>query len=346
MIPPALPKHVFITGATGLIGSHVARRYLNDGYQVSALKRPIAGYGLLADIADRIRWYEGDVLDIPSLEAAIQPGTDVIHAAALVSFLGRDTRRMEQVNVEGTANVVNVCLKIGVRKFGYVSAVKALGRPSHRQASDPESRFEPILIDEDQKWEESPRNSPYAKTKYWAELEVWRGVAEGLTTVIINPATTLGVGNWENSSLQIVRYIAKEKKFYPGGLVNLVDVLDVAEVMVRLMESDIAGRRFILCGGTIPYQSLFNQLAKAMHKRAPEVRAARWVTGLIWPLEAVRAWFLRTKPLITKETARDSNLLYICDGRRIKKALGFHYRPLEQTIQRVGEGFRAGEKRQ
>lgn len=345
MTSPVSPGHVFITGASGLIGSHITRRYLQAGYQVSALKRPTSGYGLLADVADQVRWYEGDVLDIPSLEVAIQPGIDVVHAAALVSFLGKDDRCMEQVNVEGTANVVNVCLRAGVRKLGYVSAVTALGRPSHRLASDPESRFEPILIDEDQKWEESPRNSPYAKTKYRAELEVWRGVAEGLTAVIINPATTLGVGNWDHSSLQLIRYIAKEKRYYPGGLINLVDVLDVAEVMVRLMESDIASRRFILCGGTIPYQSLFDQLAKAMHKRAPDTRASRWATSLIWPLEVVRAWITRTKPLITRETARASNLLYICDGRRIKKALGFQYRPLEQTIQRVGEGFLAGEKR-
>ncbi|WP_332871427.1 NAD-dependent epimerase/dehydratase family protein [Spirosoma rhododendri] len=261
MTSPTETKHVFITGATGLVGSHITRQYLSAGYRVSALKRPASSYGLLADIASQIDWHEGDVLDIPSLEAAIQPGTDVVHAAGCVSFLGRDDSRMERTNVEGTANMVNVCLKVGIRKFGYVSSAKAMGRPSHRQESDPDSQFEPILIDEGQKWEESPRNSPYAKTKYRAELEVWRAIAEGLTAVIINPVMTLGVGNWEHSSLQIVSYIAKEKRYYAGGLINIVDVLDVAEVMLRLMESDVVARRFILCGGTIPYKSLFDQLA-------------------------------------------------------------------------------------
>lgn len=344
MISIAEPKRVFITGATGFIGSHIARQYLRTGYRVSALKRPASDYGLLADVAPQIDWYEGDLLDIPSLEAAVQPGTDVVHAAGCVSFLSRDNARMEQVNVEGTANLVNVCLKTGIRKFGYVSSTKAMGRPSHRQESDPESQFEPILIDESQKWEESPRNSPYAKTKYRAELEVWRAVAEGLTAVIINPVMTLGVGNWEHSSLRIVSYVAKEKRYYAGGLINIVDVLDVAEVMVRLMESDIAARRFILCGGTIPYKSLFDQLAGAMHKRAPAVRVARWVTALLWPLESVRAWLFRTTPLITRETARSASLLHIYDGRRIKQELGFQYRSPEQTIRRVGEGFRTGEK--
>jgi nucleoside-diphosphate-sugar epimerase len=344
MISTAEPKRVFITGATGLIGSHIARQYLSAGYQVSALKRPASSYGLLTDVAARIDWCEGDVLDIPSLEAAIQPGVDVIHAAGCVSFLNRDNARMERTNVEGTTNLVNVCLKVGIRKFGYVSSAKALGRPTHRQESAPENQFEPILIDENQKWEESPRNSPYAKTKYRAELEVWRAIAEGLTTVIINPVMTLGVGNWKHSSLRIVDYVAKEKRYYAGGLINIVDVLDVAEVMVRLMESNITARRFILCGGTIPYKSLFDQLAVAMHKRAPDVRVARWVTALIWPLEVIRAWLFRTTPLITHETARAASLLHIYDGRRIRQELGFQYRSLEQTIRRVGEGFRTGDK--
>ena len=107
----SLRNPVLITGGTGFIGSHIARRYLADGYSVSVLYRPQNGYGMLADVAERITFMPGDILDIPSLEAAIQPGMDVIHAAAIVSFVPKDRDLMERVNVEGTANVVNVCLK-------------------------------------------------------------------------------------------------------------------------------------------------------------------------------------------------------------------------------------------
>ena len=332
----SLPNLVFITGATGFIGSHFARRYLNMGYAVSALKRPERGYGLLADVADQITWHEGDILDIPSLESAIQPNSDVIHAAAIVSFLPKDRDQMERINVEGTANVVNVCLKVGVRKLGYVSSVAALGRP----VAKGERNDQPIIISENQKWEESPNNSTYAKTKYRAELEVWRGVAEGLNAVMVNPSIVLGVGDWTRSSLQLIKYVYDEKTFYPAGLVNYVDVLDVVDGLVGLMQSDVTAERYILNGGTIPYRSLLEQIAAGLGKRAPSKQVSPSLTRVLWPLEAIRAWVLGRSPLITRETARSASSLYAYNGTKIEQVLGFQYRPLSDTLKRVADAFK------
>jgi dihydroflavonol-4-reductase len=332
-------KSVFITGATGFIGSHIARWYLAEGYTVSALYRPASGYGLLADVAERINWQEGDVLDIPSLEAAIVPNTDVIHAAAVVSFFPKDRNRMERINVEGTANIVNICLKVGVRKLGYVSSVAAIGRPVDKTGK----HDEPMVLDEEQKWEESPNNSGYAITKYQAELEVWRGVAEGLNAVMISPSVVLGVGDWSRSSLQLIKYVYDEKPFYPAGLVNYVDVLDVADVLARLMQSDITAERYILNGGTIPYRSLLEQIAGALKKRPPGIRVAPALTRFLWPLEAIRAWATGKNPLITRETARSSGALYAYDGHRIEQVLDFQYRPLSDTLGRVSDAFGRGK---
>lgn len=334
-------KSVFITGATGFIGSHIARRYLADGYSVAALFRPASGYGLLADVADQLTWHEGDVLDIPSLEAAIQAGqsdvsVDVIHAAAIVSFLPKDRDQMERINVEGTANVVNVCLKAGVRKLGYVSSVAAIGRPTVKGGAV----GEPMLINEELKWEDSPNNSLYAKTKYWAELEVWRGVAEGLNAVMVNPSVVLGVGDWSRSSLQLIKYVHDERPFYPAGLVNYVDVLDVTDVLVSLMQSDVSARRFILNGGTIPYRLLLEQIATVLNKRPPTVSIPAAISRLLWPLEAVRAWMMNRNPLITKETARSASSLYQYDGHTIKKVLDFQYRALSETLKRVAAAYK------
>jgi dihydroflavonol-4-reductase len=331
---------VFITGATGFIGSHIARRYLADGYAVKALFRPASGYGMLTDVADKITWHEGDVLDIPSLEVAIQSGrpdvsVDVIHAAAIVSFVPKDQRRMEAINVEGTANVVNVCLRAGVRKLGYVSSVAALGRPATKGGKT----NEPIPINEEQKWEESPNNSQYAKTKYWAELEVWRGVAEGLNAVMVNPSIVLGVGDWSRSSLQLIKFVQDERPFYPAGLVNYVDVLDVTDALVGLMQSEVKGQRFILNCGTIPYRSLLEQIAKVLEKRPPTIAIPPVLTRLLWPVEAVRAWVMGTNPLITKETARSASSLYQYDGHRIEKVLDFQYQALSETLKRVAAAF-------
>jgi dihydroflavonol-4-reductase len=342
----SLPKSVFITGATGFIGSHIARRYLADGYSVTVLFRPTSGYGHLADVADQLTWHEGDVLDIPSLETAIQAGrsdsrtsdgsVDVIHAAAIVSFAPKDRDKMERINVEGTANIVNVCLKAGVRKLGYVSSVAAIGRPTPKGGK----AGEPMLINEELKWEESPNNSIYAKTKYWAELEVWRGVAEGLNAVMVNPSIVLGVGDWNRSSLQLIKYVQDERPFYPAGLVNYVDVLDVTDALVGLMQSDISAQRFILNGGTIPYRSLLEQIAAVLGKRPPTVSIPATVSRMLWPLEAVRAWLMNKAPLITKETARSASSLYQYDGHNIEKVLDFQYRALSETLKRVADAFR------
>lgn len=334
------PNAVFITGATGFIGSHIARTYLANGHPVSVLHREGSGYGMLTDIAEQVTWYVGDILDIPSLEAAITADIDVIHAAAIVSFVPKDRDQMEKVNVEGTANVVNVCLKAGVRKLGYVSSVASLGKPVPKGGDAEES----ALITEDQKWEASPLNSNYAKTKYRAELEVWRGVAEGLNAVMVNPTVVLGAGDWTRSSLQLIKYVYDERPFYTDGLVSYVDVLDVAESLYWLMQSAVTGhpdadRRYILNGGTIPYRTLLEQIAAAIGKRPPTVRVPPLLTRVLWPIEAVRSWLTGKAPLITRETARSASAQYRFDGRRIEQVTGSQYRPLSETLRRVADAL-------
>lgn len=342
-MPISIPiTPILITGATGLVGSHIARQYLGAGHAVHVLHRPQNGYGLLTDVADRITWYEGDIMDIPSLETAVQAGQrdgvlDVIHAAAMVSFSPGERNRMHRVNVEGTANVVNVCLSAGVRKLGYVSSVAALGRPAVRSGVKP---GQPVIIDESQKWEESPYNSEYAKSKYQAELEVWRGVAEGLDAVMVCPSLVFGVGNWTRSSLQLVKYVQDERPFYPAGTANCVDVLDVSESLYWLMQQDTRGwaasaRRYVLNAGTIPYRDLLTKIATALGKRPPALRIAPRLTRLLWPLEAVRAWLTGKTPLITRETARSASSYYQYDGRKIEQVAGFQYRPLTMTLTRI-----------
>jgi dihydroflavonol-4-reductase len=336
----SLPNAVLITGATGFIGSHIARLYLNKGHAVSVLHRAESGYGMLADVADQITWQVGDILDIPSLEAAIgrlqaEGPFDVIHAAAIVSFVPKDRDWMEKVNVEGTANVVNVCLQSGVRKLGYVSSVASLGKP----VAKGEKNGVPIAITEELKWEESPMNSNYAKTKYRAELEVWRGVAEGLNAVMVNPTVVLGAGDWTRSSLQLIKYVYDERPFYTDGLVGYVDVLDVADSLYQLMQSDITAERYILNGGTIPYRSLLEQIADALGKRSPSVRVPPLLTRILWPIEALRSWLTGKAPLITRETARSASSQYWPDGQRIGQATGFQYRPLSETLRRIAKAF-------
>lgn len=331
-----LPNTVFVTGATGFIGSHIVRRYLAAGYPVEALYRTGSEYGLLGDIADRITWHEGDITDISSLQTAIKPGMDVIHAAAIVSFVPKDRPRMEKINVEGTANIVNICLQAGIRKFGYISSVAALGRPNQKGIIP----GQPIVIDEGQKWEDSPNNSYYAQTKYRAELEVWRGVAEGLNTVMVNPSVVLGEGDWTRSSVQLFKYVYDENPFYTDGNVNYVDVKDVADAIYELMQTEIVNERFILNAGTIPYKELLERMASSMGKRPPAVRVSPAVANVLWRIEAVRSWLTGKAPLITRETARSASQVYRFDNRKLLQRLDFHYRPLDETLRRVATALK------
>lgn len=326
---------VLITGVTGLVGSAVAKRFLAEGHTVLGLYRKDSDRSLLTDIENRIEWTEGDILDISSLQTAMQDVDFVVHTAAVVSFIPKDKKNMYKVNVEGTANIVNVCLKSGIRKLCHVSSIAALGRPDSRKIIPGQD----TVLDESQRWEDSPENSEYAKTKHFAELEVWRGIAEGLNAVIVNPTLILGEGDWTKSSTQIFRYVFREKPFYTEGIANYVDVLDVADAVFRLVLSDISGERFLLNAGSISYQNLFNSIADAMGKKRPSFRVGAGLAGVIWRAEAIRTWLMGTKPLITKETAQSAARRIRYNNEKITKALDFKFQPIEQTVARVSESL-------
>ncbi|ACT94170.1 NAD-dependent epimerase/dehydratase family protein [Dyadobacter fermentans] len=326
---------VLITGATGLVGSAVARRFLSENHEVFALTRPGADRRLLAEEHPKLIWLEGDILDILSLEAAVGQVDYVVHTAAVVSFVPRDRKLMYKVNQEGTANVVNVCLKYQTKKLVHVSSIAAIGRPDKRK----QTAGQAVVLNEEQRWEDSPENSEYAKTKHLAELEVWRGIAEGLSGVIVNPTLILGEGDWDKSSTQIFRYVYREKPFYTEGIANVVDVQDVAEIVFRLAVSDISGERYLLNAGSISYHNLFNMIADKMRRKRPSFKVGPGLAGVIWRVEAVRTWLLGTKPLITKETAQSAARKITYDNGKVMKALDFQFQSVEQTVSRISESL-------
>ncbi|QRR01953.1 NAD-dependent epimerase/dehydratase family protein [Dyadobacter sandarakinus] len=326
---------VLVTGATGLVGSHTARKLIAAGCEVHALVRNGANRSLLSGIESSITWQEGDILDLGALESAIRQVDYVVHAAAVVSFVPRDRKMMYKVNVEGTANVVNVCLKYPIKKLCHVSSIAAIGRPDSRKFQAGRE----VVLNEDQRWEDSPENSEYAKTKHLAELEVWRGIAEGLGAVIVNPTVILGEGDWTRSSTQLFRYVYKENPFYTEGIANVVDVQDVAEVIEKLLFSNISGERFLLNAGSITYENLFSLIADAMGKMRPAYQVKPWLAGIIWRIEAVRTWLLGTKPLITKETAKSAARKIRYDNRKIREALDFSFQPVEKSVSRISESL-------
>lgn len=322
---------ILVTGATGLVGGAIINELLKDQHHVVALHRATTDRATTLFNPTLVEWYEADLLDILALDAIVSEVDYVIHTAATVSFVPKHRKQMYEINVQGTANIVNACLANGVKKLCHISSVAALGPADSRKSKQAGT----ITINEENRWEDSDENSHYAKTKHLAELEVWRGVAEGLSAVIVNPSVILGEGDWNRSSTQLFRYIYNENIFYTEGYLNYVDVQDVAKASCQLLFSMIESERFILNGGRIAYKEFFDRIALLMNKKQPSYKVNRLAASIIWRLEAVRTWLLGSNPLITKETARSAYRNVYFSGEKIQKDLGFSFTHLDSSLNRI-----------
>lgn len=280
------------------------------------------------ELMGKVEWVTGDVTDIFSLEEALEGITQVYHCAARVSFLPTDRDLMHHVNIKGTANVVNACLDKKIDKLCFVSSVAALGRT-----------YTSELIDENASWKTSKLNSSYAVSKYGAEQEVWRGVAEGLDAVIVNPGVIIGPGNWITDSSMLFRQVAKGLKFYTAGVTGFVDVKDVSKAMIDLMESGTVNERFILVGENKPYRDVMDRIADKIGKPRPNIYAGPLLSGFAWRVEYLKWKITGSKPIITQETARSAAGKHYFSNEKIKKLLGMKFTPVEESVDRVAEVF-------
>ena len=315
-------KTILVTGGTGLLGGYLLRNLLEKGENVIALRRSQPPETLSAEERSRIEWVEGDILDIDLLDETMARVGKVYHCAGLVSFSPAQARRMWKTNVEGTANIVNAAVRHGIEKLVHVSSVSALGRKRNHQT-----------VDEGAKWDEEANLSAYGQTKYLAEMEVWRGVAEGLQAVIVNPSIILGCGDWSKGSSAMFRNAFEEFKWYTDGTTGLVDARDVSEVMVRLMESPVHSERFIVSAENWPYRKVFTRMAEAFGKKPPSFRASPWMGSLVWRWEKVKGMLSDREPLLTRETAETAQMHVSYSKEKILARLpDFRFRPLEDTI--------------
>jgi nucleoside-diphosphate-sugar epimerase len=329
---------VLVTGGTGLLGSHLLVRLAQDGQKVRVLfrstqkierVRKVFDYYFSEKSAanfDLLEWVEGDLLDLVDLTNAFKDITTVYHCAGFVSFAQRDFTKLMKINREGTANVVNFCLKFNVQKLVYVSSTAAIGGD------------EGAIITEQTKWVQSPDTSPYSISKYSAEKEVWRGIEEGLTAVIVNPSVIFGAGNWDESSLTILRTVANGFPFYTNGSNAFVDARDVAEIMVQLMKSDYVNERYLCLGESISFKELMTMIALKLHKKPPHINTPKWMMGLTWRIASFVSLFTGKSPAITKNSAKTAFGKKVYSNENIKSALNFQFRSLDDTLDNAIKG--------
>jgi nucleoside-diphosphate-sugar epimerase len=253
----------------------------------------------------------------------------VIHSAAIISFYKADKKKMYHVNVQGTANVVNAAIQKNISRLVHISSVAAIGRSKTGGH-----------VNEERKWQENNINTQYALSKYKAEMEVWRGIGEGLNAVIINPSTVLGYGDWDSSSCRIFKTIYNEFPWYSTGVNGFVDIEDVAKTTVLLMQSDIKEQRFIANGDNWTFQQLFNTIADGFAKKHPHRRATPFLGSLAWRIEKFKTLFSGERPLLTRESARVAHSHTFFENDKLLKALPqFSFTPLQESIQKTCEKY-------
>ncbi len=326
---------IFITGATGMIGAHIAFALTSQGHAVRALKRKNGSmaetekifrfYSQHAEsLLRKIEWAEGDILDVPSLEDAMHGVTHVYHCAAMVSFDPKERDLMIKVNGEGTSNVINVAMFSGVKKFCHVSSVAALGRTIDMKN-----------IGEDTWWKNDPANSWYAISKYTAEREAWRATEEGMDVVIVNPSIVIGPGNPARSSNAIFALAKKGFSWYTTGSGGFVDARDVADACIKLMNSEIVNQRFVLNAKNLPYRDFADGLLKRFGHRPTSRAIGAFLAAILWRTEKFLTWFNRKTPRITKESAAAAREVASYTGSKITQVVNFQYRDIDTTLDEV-----------
>ncbi len=332
---------ILVTGGTGLVGSHLIYQLLlkNDTVKairqkssdLKAVKKVFAYYtSNFEELFKKIIWVEAELNDIPALEISIKDVSFVYHCAAFVSFDPRDYIKMRKINIDGTTNIVNLCISHTIKKLCFVSSIATIEKNENSE-----------LIDESGSWNNSSDKSGYAITKYGAEKEVWRASQEGVDVVIVNPGVILGSGFWNKGTGDLFTKIHNGFKYYTEGITGFVDVKDVVEIMLKLMQSNIKNERFILVAENLSFKDLFFQIADSFNTKRPNIKVSPSLSEFLWRLENIKSKFTFKPPLMTKFSARASQSKKYFSSQKIKEVLNFEFVDLKKTVQSICKDFRA-----
>jgi nucleoside-diphosphate-sugar epimerase len=326
---------ILVTGANGLVGSHILFELVSRNKPVKALIRSVEKKDEIKKIfsyytdnyeqlISSVNWVNGDICDIDSLETAFNEVDEIYHTAAMVSFNPNRKHKIFRTNINGTKNIVDLALEKGIKKLAYISSVAALGSANNSE-----------YIDENLSYKPSEKNSNYAFSKFNAELEIWRGIAEGLNVCIINPTIILGPGKWNDGSSSFFKAIYNGLRLYPSGVNGFVDVRDVAKIIILLMEKEIFAEKFIVNSINTSYKELFNHINKNFGRHTKLIALPENIAKIAWRLEKIRSLIMHKEPIITKETIASAYKVSLYSNAKIIQKLNYQFIPFEQTIKDI-----------
>ena len=325
---------VLVTGGTGLVGAHLLLHLAENEAAVRAIYRDVACIEKTKALFklyqkefwfSKIDWVKADIIDVPSLGLAFENVTYVYHCAGLISYDPDDENALRKTNIEGTANIVNLCLDHNIKKLCHVSSIAALG---DRKPNENE-------ITEENEWNPETAHSDYAISKYGAEMEIWRGQQEGLNVVIVNAGVIFGAGFWHQGSGLFFSAVKKGFPFYTNGSTGYIGVFDVVKIMIGLMESSIAGERFITVAENITFKKIIFDIAENLNVKKPIIEATPCYLNAAWRLDWLVSKIFRTKRKLSKYSVaallQDDKIL----NTKIKNALNFEFQSMDNVIKEV-----------
>ncbi|MGC4040618.1 MAG: NAD-dependent epimerase/dehydratase family protein [Flavobacterium sp.] len=325
---------VLVTGGTGLVGAHLLLHLTENDAQVRAIYREPKSLEKTKSLFQlyhkeqlfqKIEWLQADIIDIPSLEIAFRNIDYVYHCAGLISYDPNDENNLRKVNIEGTANIVNLCIGNSIKKLCHVSSIAALGDKAAHETE----------VTETTEWNPEAAHSDYAISKYGAEMEIWRGQQEGLDVVIVNPGVIFGAGFWNQGSGKFFSGIKKGFPFYTNGTTAYVGVADVVKSMVQLMQSNIKGERFIVVSENLSFKKVIFGIAENLHAKKPKIEAKPWMLRIAWRLDWLVATLFRTKRKLSRYSANSLVSSEFISNQKIKNALAFEFQSIDAVIKEV-----------
>ena len=327
---------ILVTGGTGLVGCHLLYQLVLENKKVNALHRKNSSIEVVKKVFsfysqeykslfNKINWIEGDINDLSSLNHALKNITEVYHCAAFISFNRKDLEMMKKINIEGTANLVNCSIEKKITKFCYVSTIAAVGERNNS------------FIDEECEWKEN--NNPYSETKHFAEMEVWRGIAEGLNAVIVNPGVIIGSGFWKRGSGAFITQVSRGMSYYPIGKTGFICVKDVVQIMIGLMKKNIFSQRFILVAENWKQKDFIYSICKNFNIEPPKKQASKSVMYLGLFVDLVRSKLLNKRRRLSRAIIKSGNSINEYSNEKIIKALNFKFSKVEDSIKETCKNF-------
>lgn len=311
-----------------MVGSHILNVLIDKGFRPRLLSRnPERDRRLIMPLlryygkpAADLDFVEGDICDLGSLEDALHGINTVIHAAALVSVEPREHERMYKTNVEGTANLVNLSLEMGIDWFCHVSSVATLG-------PNPDG-----LVDEDYFWKQQKTSTAYSISKYQSEQEVWRGKEEGLPVMVVNPSFVVGPGLRNSSSNRLFHALERGLPGILDGETGYVDARDVAEVIVQLMEGNITDYRIIVNSENQSTTHFIGEICSKLKRKTPRLIQSRSLLNLALFFARIQRLLGISGSTLTRDLIRMSTSRNRYSNQLSIEKLGIRYRSISEAI--------------